>query len=103
MVYQQAPGGAMIPAGIRRRPRRTAGPQSQLTLDTDLQYLVQNAVDSFGEAIQGAEINAVVMDVKTGHVLSMYGTPGYDPNNPGAAPAARTQNPASPTRWSPVR
>jgi penicillin-binding protein 2 len=51
----------------------TDGPPMTLTLDTDL----QRAMD---EALRGHSGSAVAMDPETGEILAMSSTPAYDPN-----------------------
>ena len=51
------------------------GHQVELTIDAELQFLVENVLRNAGRAA------AVVMDVDTGEILAMASVPNYDPND----------------------
>ncbi|GAB3302327.1 penicillin-binding protein 2 [Epidermidibacterium keratini] len=94
LVYEASPSGAMIPAGIQQETPAEPGASVQLTINSDLQYLVQNAVDAYQQTSGATATSAVVLDAKSGQVVAMYGTPGYDPTNPGASNPDDLANPA---------
>jgi cell division protein FtsI (penicillin-binding protein 3) len=74
-------GGNPIPSGIDESTAATDGDTVKLTLDQDLQYVTEQRL---GEACKdGAttRASAVVLDVRTGHVVAMGSCPGYDPGN----------------------
>ncbi|MGC6580721.1 MAG: peptidoglycan D,D-transpeptidase FtsI family protein [Akkermansiaceae bacterium] len=54
--------------------RPTEGARVELTIDTHIQYLVENIMRKVG---RGA---AVVMDPNTGEILAMVSVPNFDPN-----------------------
>lgn len=68
------------------------GKTIQLTVDRDLQYVTEKSLDDVMKQLQAAgrsgdvdtsnatRAAAVVLDVKSGKVLSMVSKPGYDPN-----------------------
>ncbi len=56
------------------REEQTPGKDLVLTIDTDLQ---QYSMDRLSEVDSGA---AIVMDTKTGDILSLVSAPGFDPN-----------------------
>ncbi|MEO5654281.1 MAG: penicillin-binding protein 2, partial [Marmoricola sp.] len=78
-------GGNRIPLGENSRVKPVNGKDLSLTIDRDLQWytqrLLRTAVDGSG-AENGA---AVVLDARTGEVLSLADYPTYDPNFPGKA------------------
>jgi cell division protein FtsI (penicillin-binding protein 3) len=51
-----------------------------LTLDQNLQYIVEKALDAALEAYQAKGVWAIVERVKTGEILAMASRPAYDPN-----------------------
>ena len=71
--------GNPIPSGIDDTTPATDGGTVQLTLDEDLQFVVQErlAAACADGATTGA--SAVVLDVQTSEVAAMASCPGYDP------------------------
>jgi penicillin-binding protein 2 len=76
--------GVEVAETERRLPKD--GPSLTLTLDTDLQRELE-------EAFRGLSGSAVVLDPRTGEILAMTSTPGYDPNlfSTGVEPETWTQ------------
>jgi penicillin-binding protein 2 len=58
------------------------GRRLQLTIDADLQKAAEEGFRHFGEVQAGAPFNgaALVLDPRTGEVLTFVSLPGYDPN-----------------------
>nr|WP_183514125.1 penicillin-binding protein 2 [Modestobacter versicolor] len=71
--------GNEIPSGIDETTPATDGGSVQLTLDEDLQYVVQQRLDSACADGATTSASAVVLDVHTGEVAAMASCPGYDP------------------------
>ncbi len=76
-----------IPLADNTLKQATNGITYTLTIDSELQYAAQQLITA-----QAAEYNAlsgttIVMNVKTGELLAMATTPGYDSNAPGSAAA----------------
>ena len=69
LVAVRADGSQVVIAESQRRPAQSI----TTTLDRDLQLAAQKALTGFRGAI-------VVLDPKTGAVLAMASSPGYDPN-----------------------
>jgi cell division protein FtsI (penicillin-binding protein 3) len=57
------------------------GDNVQLTIDTDLQYQVQQLVSQYVQSKGARDGSAVVLDVKTGQVLALADDQSFDPNN----------------------
>jgi penicillin-binding protein 2 len=70
-LYVMAPDGTTITRLFEKDP--LAANNINITIDKDLQLLVQKALLGFNGA-------AIVMEVKTGKILAMASSPGYDPN-----------------------
>lgn len=66
---------------IRKQPPKVGAP-IQLTIDADLQKAAADAFDHFGTLYGGAPYNgaAVVLDPRSGEVLTLVSLPVYDPN-----------------------
>lgn len=66
------------------------GAQVWLTLDLEIQRMLDEQVEGLAAKYSPAGIVSVIMDPQTGRVLAMSSWPGYDPNKPGACePGAR--------------
>jgi cell division protein FtsI (penicillin-binding protein 3) len=86
-------GGNPIPSGIDESTPATDGDAVMLTLDQDLQYVVDQrlaAACADGATTRGS---AVVLDVHTGQVAAMGSCPGYDPGNYSKTDPALLGNP----------
>ncbi len=86
-------GGNPIPSGIDESTPAVDGSSVQLTLDADVQYVMEQRL---GEACRdGAttRASAVVLDVHTGEVVAMGSCPGYDPGAAGSTDPDLLGNP----------
>jgi len=86
-TYESAPNGSRIPLAASSTTPAKNGINYQLTIDPELQYMVQRRIDTQLATTDADWITAVTMDVTNGHVLAMAQTPGYNSNDPGAAKA----------------
>ena len=86
----ESPSGVALPSsGVgRARPAR-AGVGVELTLDTQLQYESEQALAQAIESSQALSGTAIVMDVKTGQILSMANLVSTHPNAPASRHRAR--------------
>ncbi|HWS57650.1 MAG TPA: penicillin-binding protein 2, partial [Actinotalea sp.] len=88
-TYEQGARGQRIPTGDDDLVPASDGRDVQLTIDRDLQYMAQAAVD---EAVRthGAEWGTVeVFDVTTGAILALADSGTVDPNDPADANPSR--------------
>ncbi len=60
----------------------TQGNGLVLTIDENIQYYLENALQSALDATKAKGVYGVVMDVDTGAVLAMSDKPDFDPNHP---------------------
>ncbi|SDE96521.1 peptidoglycan synthetase FtsI [Blastococcus fimeti] len=80
-------GGNPIPSrGIDEALPATDGSDVTLTIDQDLQYVLEQRLAEACADGATTRASAVVLDVRTGEVAAMGSCPGYDPGNYGAAP-----------------
>ncbi len=56
-----------------------------LTIDKDIQTVVENALEEGVRRTRAKSGMAVVLDPNTGQVLAMANAPGFDPNHPGGS------------------
>lgn len=85
--------GNPIPSGINESRPATDGSTVQLTLDEDLQFVVQQALDAACADEATTSASAVVQDVHTGEVAALASCPGYDPGSYNTTDPALLGNP----------
>jgi len=88
--------GVPIPHGRQDRVDAVPGTDLVTTLDLSLQFVAEETCDATVERTGAKRCSVVVLDPKTGEILAMVVTPGFDPGNRGALDAdtlvARQQN-----------
>lgn len=77
----EAGWGAQIPGGFSETTEAKPGSSLCLTLDRDLQYMVQAKLAEAMEAVNGSTATAVVLEVGTSEVLAQASYPTYDVAN----------------------
>ncbi|MEU7140650.1 penicillin-binding protein 2 [Nocardia sp. NPDC046473] len=78
-TYDRGSDGAVIPGSSRDKQDAVNGHGVELTLDSDLQYYVQQQVQQAKEMSGANSASAVVLDAKTGQVLSMANDNTFNP------------------------
>ncbi|KDN86344.1 peptidoglycan D,D-transpeptidase FtsI family protein [Kitasatospora cheerisanensis] len=99
-TYASAAGRRVATAGGSRQDA-VPGSDLRLTVDPDIQWAAQRAItDQVTNA--GAEKGyVIVQDVKTGQVLAMAASPGFNPNDLASARADQLGNPALQDAYEP--
>lgn len=101
-AYQQ---GGVVPCGKRSGVRQLALPQDGthlvLTLDRNIQYLVEQELAKAVARYQADSGTIIVMDPKTGAILAMANYPSYDPNRFYEVPMKLFKNPAVSDQYEP--
>ncbi len=64
----------------------------QLTIDADLQFLVQEAVQQTVEKFNAKEAAVIIMNPKNGEIIAMLSYPYFDPNNAHSASSENFKN-----------
>lgn len=72
--------GAIVPQTIREKIEPKDGKNLILTIDKDLQYFVENALQEQVKSQEARAGSAIVIDSKTGEVLAMASYPSFNPN-----------------------
>jgi cell division protein FtsI (penicillin-binding protein 3) len=86
-LFEIGADGLRIPVGVDELTRPQDGKDVKLTLNSDLQYFAQQAIQSQSDKL-GAEWGVIiVMDAKTGNLIAMADTNAPDPNDPGRTAA----------------
>ncbi|WP_425281196.1 peptidoglycan D,D-transpeptidase FtsI family protein, partial [Salinispora arenicola] len=80
-IRQEAALGAPIPGGFSETTEAKPGSSLKLTIDRDLQYIVQVQLAEAMAAAKGSTGAAVVLEVGTGEVLAQASYPTYDARN----------------------
>jgi cell division protein FtsI/penicillin-binding protein 2 len=68
------------------------GANVELTLDQQLQYVVEQTIEKVREEFKAKAVWAIVQHVRTGEILAMASSPTYDLNRFGKAPAEWRRN-----------
>ncbi|MCU1520544.1 MAG: peptidoglycan glycosyltransferase [Arthrobacter sp.] len=89
-LFEIGADGLRIPVGVDQLTPAVNGKDIKLTLNSDLQYFAQQAIQSQRDKL-GAEWGVIIIsDIKTGNIITMADTNSPDPNDPGkSAPEDR--------------
>ncbi|HKU02560.1 MAG TPA: penicillin-binding protein 2 [Arthrobacter sp.] len=86
-LFEIGADGLRIPVGLDELTPPQNGKDVKLTLNSDLQYFAQQAIQSQADKLSAEWGVIIVMDAKTGNLLALADTNAPDPNNPGAVAA----------------
>ncbi len=90
-TIMESPSGVALPQSpVTNQAPTVPGTGLELTLDTQLQYESEQALAKAIETSNAVSGTAVVMDVKTGQILSMANLAATHPGPVGAPPASTT-------------
>jgi cell division protein FtsI (penicillin-binding protein 3) len=73
------PLGRVIPQGVSSETPARDGRTIRLTLDRDLQWQAQTALDAQVKATHSRGGHVIVMDPRSGDLLALASSPGFDP------------------------
>jgi cell division protein FtsI (penicillin-binding protein 3) len=86
-LFEIGADGLRIPVGVDQLTPAVNGKDIRLTLNSDLQYFAQQAIQSQRDKL-GAEWGVIIVsEVKTGNLIAMADTDSPDPNDPGKSAA----------------
>lgn len=80
-IYQRGADGVRIPGSTVTTVEAQNGGELELTIDSDLQWFLQQVIAKQVDKFSGEWGIAVVQDVKTGKLLGVADYPTVDPNN----------------------
>ncbi len=86
-LFEIGADGLRIPVGLDELTPPQNGKDVKLTLNSDLQYFAQQAIQSQADKLSAEWGVIIVMDAKTGNLLALADTNAPDPNNPGLVAA----------------
>lgn len=100
--YAYANGrGNIIPGSERVSVEAKAGTSIRLTIDRDIQWVAQNAINQAVASARAQSGTVIVMDPKTGAILAQASAPTFDPNNSGSITVDKLRNPAVQDNYEP--
>ncbi|SFC73402.1 peptidoglycan D,D-transpeptidase FtsI family protein [Streptomyces aidingensis] len=98
--YAQSGGRRVPTAGSHEQPP-VPGTDLELTIDRDIQWAAQRAIEAqVAESVADGGY-VVVQDARSGEVLAMASAPGFDPNDYAATDPALLGNPALQDAYEP--
>lgn len=80
LVGERDTSGRPIPGGITFEEEATAGEDIVLTIDKDIQYQAQVALNNAVEEWGAKAGSVIVMDPRNGEILAMASSPQFNPN-----------------------
>ena len=86
--------GNIIPGSEEVKVEAKSGTSIRLTIDRDVQWVAQNAINEAVASSRAKSGTVVVMDPKTGHILAQASAPTFDPNNSASITLEKLRNPA---------
>ncbi|MET9071143.1 penicillin-binding protein 2 [Streptomyces sp. NPDC004232] len=98
--YAQSGGREVPTAGSTQTPA-VSGADVELTIDRDIQWAAQNAITQQVKKSRADRGYVVVQDTRTGQILAMANSPGFDPNDLSKADAAAMGNAALQDAYEP--
>ncbi|SDK07520.1 peptidoglycan D,D-transpeptidase FtsI family protein [Streptomyces indicus] len=100
ITYAQS-GGRRVPTAGSSETPAVPGSDVELTLDRDIQYMAQKAIEDQVAKSKADRGYVVVQDTKTGEILALANAPGFDPNDLSKASAENLGNPALQDAYEP--
>ncbi|MFE2039689.1 peptidoglycan D,D-transpeptidase FtsI family protein [Streptomyces sp. NPDC059477] len=98
--YAQS-GGLQVPTAGSTETPAVPGSDIELTIDRDIQWAAQNAISEQVAESEADSGYVIVQDTRTGEILAMANSPGFDPNDLTKAEAANLGNAAVQDAYEP--
>lgn len=86
--YEAGGDGIRIPIATNEETPVQDGQSVRLTTNSDIQYVAQEAVAKKAKQFKAEWVNATVVNLKTGEIISLADSKSMDPNDPGATDAS---------------
>jgi cell division protein FtsI (penicillin-binding protein 3) len=93
-TFETGLSGSPIPDGQDVVKPAVAGTGLALTIQRDIQWKAQAAITAQVHALHADSGTVIVMNPRTGQILALAVSPGFDPNNPSASPVDAFGDPA---------
>ncbi|WP_279616524.1 peptidoglycan D,D-transpeptidase FtsI family protein [Streptomyces cellostaticus] len=98
--YAQS-GGREVPTVGSTETPAVPGSDAELTIDRDIQWAAQNAISEQVKKSRADRGYVIVQDARTGQILAMANSPGFDPNDLAKADGAAMGNAAVQDAYEP--
>ncbi len=98
--YAQS-GGRQVPTAGSTETPAVPGSAVELTIDRDIQWAAQNAITEQVQKSKADRGYVIVQDTRTGEILAMANSPGFDPNDLSSATSANMGNAAVQDAYEP--
>ncbi|MFJ7072656.1 peptidoglycan D,D-transpeptidase FtsI family protein [Streptomyces sp. NPDC098781] len=98
--YAQS-GGRQVPTVGSTETPAVPGSDVELTIDRDIQWAAQNAITEQVAESRADRGYVIVQDTRTGEILAMANSPGFDPNDLSEASSANMGNAALQDAYEP--
>ena len=98
--YAQS-GGRQVPTVNSTETPAVPGSDVELTIDRDIQWAAQKAISDQVAESKADRGYVIVQDTRTGQILAMANSPGFDPNDLSEASAANMGNAAVQDAYEP--
>jgi cell division protein FtsI (penicillin-binding protein 3) len=82
-TFEKGEDGIKIPSSVVTTKQAKPGRNIRLTIDADLQYFTQQVLASTVSYLRADWASAVIIETKTGRILTAAEAPSVDPNDPG--------------------
>jgi cell division protein FtsI (penicillin-binding protein 3) len=92
LTYEAAAGGQEIPTADTDSSQPVPGQDVTLTINSDIQYVAEQAIQGKVKQTGAQSGSVVVMDPRTGRILAMATYPRFNPRDPLSAPVADRGN-----------
>jgi cell division protein FtsI (penicillin-binding protein 3) len=92
VLAERDPFGRPIPGGVMHYEDPVDGDDIMLTIDKDIQYTAQVALQRAVEQWNAEAGSVIVMDPRNGEILAMASAPGFNPNRFAEADSAAYRN-----------
>ncbi|MFI6656312.1 peptidoglycan D,D-transpeptidase FtsI family protein [Streptomyces sp. NPDC050523] len=89
--YAQS-GGRLVPTAGSAETPAVPGSDVELTIDRDIQWAAQNAITQQVAKSKADRGYVIVQDTRTGEILAMANSPGFDPNDLSKASSSALHN-----------
>ncbi|MFI9272446.1 peptidoglycan D,D-transpeptidase FtsI family protein [Kitasatospora sp. NPDC052896] len=99
--YSEQSGGQQIPTGSDSTKPAVPGSDLRLSINRDIQWAAQRAITDQVSASGAEKGYVIVQDVRTGQILAMATSPGFDPNDLSSASPDQLGNPALQDAYEP--
>ncbi|MHC0432114.1 peptidoglycan D,D-transpeptidase FtsI family protein, partial [Streptomyces sp. O3] len=100
ITYAQS-GGRRVPTADSSETPAVPGSDIELTIDRDIQWVAQQAIEKQVKASKADRGYVVVQDTRTGEILALANAPGFDPGDLSRANPDNLGNPALQDAYEP--